>query len=88
MEIIFKQHKKIERAKWDRCINKAYNGIIYAYSWYLDIVCPDWDGLIVGDYDIVMPLTKFKKSELIIYHNRFILSSLVCFQQKKQVQKL
>lgn len=54
-------HSGIDRAKWDRCIRNAANGAIYGYSFYLDQMAPQWDALILGDYDTVMPLTWKKK---------------------------
>lgn len=33
----------------------------YALSWYLDAVAENWDGLVYGDYEAVMPLTWFRK---------------------------
>lgn len=51
----------IDAEKWDRCIRQSVNGIIYAYSWYLDIVCNEWDGLVENDYESVFPLVKGKK---------------------------
>lgn len=47
---------EIDKAKWDACINNSPNGIIYAYSWYLDIVAKDWDALVDDDYLSVFPL--------------------------------
>ena len=61
MKIIYLKHKAIDKQKWDLCIKNSFNGIIYAYSWYLDIVSESWDALVVGDYEIVMPLTKARK---------------------------
>ena len=29
-------HRQIDKAKWDDCIDKADNGLLYAYSFYLD----------------------------------------------------
>ena len=55
------QHKDIDKKKWDTCIENAVNSLIYAYSWYLDIVSPNWDALIENDYEAVMPLTWRKK---------------------------
>ncbi len=63
---LYLQHHEIDKQKWDACIEQAYNGTIYPYSWYLDIVSPYWDGLIDGDYDKVMPLP-FKKKYGIPY---------------------
>ncbi|MDN3642174.1 hypothetical protein QWY87_05650 [Lutimonas halocynthiae] len=48
--------KRIDRIKYDRCIEKSQASRIYAYSWYLDCTCDRWDLLIEGDYDFVMPL--------------------------------
>jgi hypothetical protein len=41
---------------YDKCINDSPNGLIYALSWYLNIVCPDWEILATEDYSTVMPL--------------------------------
>jgi hypothetical protein len=55
------ENSDIDNAKWDKCILNSRNGMIYAFSWYLDIVCPGWDALIEGDYKFVMPLPNKKK---------------------------
>ena len=55
------RHRGIDKKKWDEAIANSANGMIYAYSWYLDIACPDWEALIENDYEFVMPLTKRKK---------------------------
>lgn len=48
--------KKINRAKWDSCIDKNDNGLIYARSVYLDYCAPGWKAIVFGDYDAVFPL--------------------------------
>lgn len=52
---------KINKQKWDKCIIGSANGTIYARSFYLDIMSNDWDGLVLNDYEAVMPLTWKKK---------------------------
>ncbi|HEV7231707.1 MAG TPA: hypothetical protein VGO45_10290 [Bacteroidia bacterium] len=59
--ITYLNHKEIDKFKWDACIQRSVNGIIYAYSWYLDIVSPNWEGLVEEDYESVMPLTGNRK---------------------------
>jgi len=61
MEIVYTLHKDIDKSRWDKTIDLAFNGILYPYSWYLDIVCPGWDALISPDYSLIMPLTGKKK---------------------------
>jgi hypothetical protein len=54
--IKYLEHNEIERNKWDACIDQAFNGMIYAKSWYLDLVAPGWDALIEENYQSVFPL--------------------------------
>ncbi|MCX6277443.1 MAG: hypothetical protein NT004_05035 [Bacteroidetes bacterium] len=51
----------IDQQRWDDCIAQSLNRRIYAFSWYLDMVCPGWDALIGGDYETVFPLTWNRK---------------------------
>ena len=61
MKINYLKHKDINKRKWDSAIEKAENGLVYALSWYLDIVSPGWDAIIAGDYEIIMPLPVKRK---------------------------
>ena len=57
MKIQYIPNPSINRKKWDNAIELASNGFPYAYSWYLDMSCNgQWDALIEGDYEVVMPL--------------------------------
>jgi len=53
---------EIEIQKWDQCISNAKNGLVYAYSFYLDRMSKQWDALVMDDYRFVMPLTWNKKA--------------------------
>ena len=59
--IQYLQRDRVDVVKWDRCIDQAANGLIYAYSFYLDHMGKRWDALVMGDYEAVMPLTWNKK---------------------------
>src|ERR1043165_3544665 len=61
MEIKYLKNNEIDKAKWDKCIDEASNGLIYAYSFYLDHMSKHWDALVINDYEAVMPLTWNKK---------------------------
>ena len=54
--IRFLERNEIDIIKWDRCIENAANGLIYARSFYLDIMAKNWSALIQGDYNVIMPL--------------------------------
>lgn len=53
--IHYLEHNAIDRSKWDALVSEG--GLIYAQSWYLDIVHPDWEALVLGDYEAIMPIT-------------------------------
>ncbi|GGH65267.1 hypothetical protein [Phaeocystidibacter marisrubri] len=46
----------LDTDKWDACVHRAENGLVYSTSWYLDILGEDWDALVLNDYEAVMPL--------------------------------
>lgn len=54
-------NRNIDRKKWDSCMDNASNSLIYGYSAFLDNMAKTWDGLVLGDYDAVMPLPLRKK---------------------------
>lgn len=61
LSLQYYKRSQIDTAQWDRCIDRAPNGLIYAYSFYLDHMADDWDALVMGNYEVVMPLPKRKK---------------------------
>jgi len=77
------RHHEIDKERWDDCIRKSFNGIIYAYSWYLDIVHPGWEALITEDYKTVMPLTGGKKLGIQYLFTPFFVQQLGVFSITK-----
>lgn len=61
MAIRYIPYQEIDKEKWDHCIANAGNGLVYAYSNYLDAMSKHWDALVLNDYEAVMPLTYNKK---------------------------
>ena len=59
--IQYLHHNEIDKRKWDGAVQHSFNGNIYAFSWYLDLIHPDWEALVEDDYERVMPLTGGKK---------------------------
>jgi len=60
-EIKFLHNSEIDILRWDQVVGDAFNSRVYAFSWYLNILRPNWHGLIYGDYDYVMPVIFSKK---------------------------
>ena len=74
-------HNMIDKRRWDDCIAKSFNGSVYAWSWYLDIVHPDWEALIENDYERVMPLTPSRKLLLSYMFQPFFVQQLGVYSQ-------
>lgn len=83
MEIQYKKQAEIDYQKWDNCISMSINGIVYAYTWYLNIVSPNWDALIYGDYESVMPLTQNHKFSVSYLYQPFFTQQLGIFSSNK-----
>ena len=81
--IHYLKHSEIDKKKWDDCITRAFNGIIYGYSWYLDIVCPGWEALVDEDYRKVMPLTGRVKLGIRYLYQPFFTQQLGVFSVDK-----
>jgi hypothetical protein len=61
--IRYYHHRSIDKVRWDQCISRSANGLIYALGWYLDAVTEEkWDALISDDFQWVMPLPLKKKA--------------------------
>lgn len=54
-------HNQIDTRRWDECIEQSPDALVYAWSWYLDVVHPDWEALVEDDYETVMPLAGGRK---------------------------
>ena len=61
-QIRYLTNNEIDKAKWDNCIGTASNGLVYAFSFYLDTMAKTWNALVLNDYEAVMPLPCRKKA--------------------------
>ena len=61
MSIKYIHREHLDEEKYNQCIDTSLQSKIYAFSWYLDIVCNTWDVLVLNDYEAVMPIPWRKK---------------------------
>ena len=61
MGVQYLSYQQIDKQKWDACIDDTQNGLVYAYTFYLDGMAKHWDALVLDDYEAVMPLPWNKK---------------------------
>lgn len=79
--IKYLKYNEIDKNKWDECIRTSFNGNIYAYSWYLDIVCESWEALVENDYERVFPLTTGRKFGVDYLYQPFFTQQLGVFSK-------
>lgn len=83
MEIVFLRHNDIDKTMWDEAIASAHNSLPYAYSWYLDCVCPGWNALISENYQFVFPLTENRKFGISYLYQPYFAQQLGLFSSQK-----
>ncbi len=77
--IQYLKNDQINKLLWDECIDKAGNGLIYAYSFYLDHMADNWDALVLNNYEAVMPLPWRKKLGIYYLYQPFLTAQLGLF---------
>jgi hypothetical protein len=81
LDLQYLQHHQIDKEKWDKAIENSHNSLLYALSWYLDIISPNWDAIVSDDYSVVMPLTWRKKYGIKYLYKPFFSQFLGVFYQ-------
>ena len=61
MLIKYIQREHLDEEKYNDCVENSLQSNSYAFSWYLDIVCDNWDVLVLDNYEAVMPIPWRKK---------------------------
>jgi hypothetical protein len=77
---------EIDDQRWNSLITDSIQQIIYAETWYLDLVCESWKALVwpdTGDYQIVMPLPVREKWNFTILYQPFFCQYLGMFSRKE-----
>jgi len=70
--IRFLHRWEINDEKWNRSIAASAYETVYAFTWYLDACAEYWGGLVLSDYEYVMPVAFRKKFGFrYIYQPRF-----------------
>lgn len=85
--IAFIPHEDINKEKWDYCLAGSPHGRIFAYSWFLDRICPGWHALIEDDYRSVFPLTWGRKFGFSYLYQPFFVQQLGVFSDTPPEEK-
>lgn len=54
--IRYLERREIDDQRWNACIHRSENGLVYSDIEYLDAMAPHWSALVLNNYEAVMPL--------------------------------
>lgn len=77
---------QIDDQAWNALIDHSAHPVIYAYTWYLDCVSPDWNALVwpsAQNFEIVMPLPVKRKWGLRVVQQPLFCQYLGLFSPKE-----
>lgn len=73
------KHKDIDFKKWDDVILSSQIPTVFAHSYFLNAMSPNWDALVINDYDTVFPLTWKRKFGILYLPQPYFTSQLGAF---------
>lgn len=81
-------HNQIDTQRWDECVAQSPDGLVYCWSWYLDVVHPGWEALVEDDYEAVFPLTGNKKFGINYLFQPFFTQKFGVLSKKEVSEKI
>ncbi len=87
-KIKYLKNTEIDETLWDACVNRDAFPLIYGNIWYLDLVCHEWDALVYGDYEAVLPLPFKKKAGFYYLYRPYGVQQLGVFGDVSKTEEL
>jgi hypothetical protein len=57
-------HQSIDMEQWDNAVDSSANGLVYARSWFLNVLAPGWEALVEEHYRFIFPVPVKRKYKL------------------------
>lgn len=76
------QRKNIDDERWNSIIAASKHETIYPYTWYMDASADQWFGLVMGDYEFIMPVAYRKKYTIKYIYQPFHNQQLGIYSEK------
>jgi hypothetical protein len=64
LQPILLSRPEVDTTRWNLAVNQSLQQVVYAYSWYLDVVCDDWVAIVwpsAHAYEVILPLPVQRK---------------------------
>lgn len=87
IKILHLTNDQIDKKRWDQTMEDSLNGIVFGYSWYLDVTFPNWEALVSEDYSYIFPLTIRKKLRISYWYSPIYTMQLGLFSIHKLTEE-
>jgi hypothetical protein len=57
-------HQSIDMELWDQAVDSSANGLVYARSWFLNVLAPGWEALVEENYRFIFPVPVKRKYKI------------------------
>ncbi len=91
MAPILLSRSEIDDTRWDQAVACSSQHVVYAFSWYLDLVCEDWNAIVwpsAANYQVILPLPIKVKWGVKVVEQPFFCQYLGFFYQKDISNKI
>jgi hypothetical protein len=64
LQPILISRREVDATRWDQSVQQSLQQIVYAYTWYLDLVCDNWVAVVwpsAQSYQVILPLPVRRK---------------------------
>lgn len=68
--------KDVDHKRWDEIIANSSNEHLYAYSWFLDLVCPEWYAIVSKEYTTGSVIPTKRKMGISYVHQPHLLQRI------------
>lgn len=83
MKIQYLKNNEIDIDRWDGCVRQSIQSLPYAFSFYLNVVAPSFSGIVLNNYEAILPLPTKKKIGIDYVYRPLVCQQLGIVSKKK-----
>lgn len=87
-KIELKSSHELDAERWDRCIGASPNESPLAYSWVLNRLSPGWQGIVLNNYEGVMPIPVTRRAGFNLLQMPYEVLTLGLFSPEQNIRNL
>jgi hypothetical protein len=77
------KNNEIDKIKWDSKLNESEIDFFFLNSWVWDLLHPEWNAIVINDYDSFMPIPFKKKLGLVYYFQPMFIREIPVYSKNE-----